>query len=222
MAKKKKKKKKKAQGEPAVAKRTLTEKIAARLHALYETQNEIAGELDCLQAELPGLKHNGLGDLVLVLDDLKEDQESGLKATNRALAAVHESFCTSLMDDNIFTYADHPHATFTANVKGHFTIKSPQKFYNWLCENIDDVCERMEGNREENDKPFLAPEYLDAIETSVDLFLACSARKREMRAVCDSQLENGLPLPDGVTAFVQQKVGIRRRGQKGKSATNEF
>lgn len=219
---KKKKKKKKGSAQPAVAKRTLTEKIAARLHTLYETQNEIAGELDCLQAELPGLDHIGLGDLVLVLDDLKEDQESGLKVTNGALAAVHESFCTSLMDDGIFSYPDHKHATFTANVKGHFTIKSAEAFYAWLAANIDDVCERMEGLREENQRPFLEPEHLDAIDTSIDLFLACSARKREMRAVCESQLENGLSLPDGVTAFIQQKVGIRRKGQKGQPARDEF
>lgn len=217
-----KKKKKKKSTQPAVAKSTLTEKLITQLHALYDTLNEIGGELDRLQAELPGLDHIGLGDLLLVLDDLKEDQESGLKTTNKGLAVLHETFCMSLMDDNIYTYRDHKDATFTASVKGHFTIKEPQKFYDWLCENLDPVCDRMEGNREETGKPFLAPEHLEDIGTSVDLFMACNVRKREMRAVCESQLENGLSLPDGVTAFVQQKVGIKRKGQKGKRNNDEF
>ncbi len=216
MAKKKKKKKKKTKPE-APKPPTLAEKIAELLHVLYDTQNELAGSLDRLQAELPGLDNNGMGDLVLVLDDLKEDQESGLKQTNKAVTAVHESFCTSLIDDNMYAYDDHKHAKFTASVKGHFTVKDGNKFYEWLCDNLDDACDRMAEINTETDKPFLAEEHLDDIETSIDLYLACTKRKREMRAVCESLLQNGESLPDGVSAFVQQKVTIYRKGRKGKT-----
>ena len=216
MAKDKKKKKKK-QKDAAPKPPTLAEKLAELLRQLYDIQNEIAGALDRLPAVLPGLDNNGMGDLVLVLDDLKEDQESGLKQTNKAATATHESFCTSLIDDSMYSYDDHKYAKFTASVKGHFTIKSVPKFYEWLCDNLDPICERMAEINTETGKPFLAEEHLDAIDTSMDLHLACTTRKREMRAVCESLLQSGESLPDGVTAFVQQKVTIYRKGRNGRT-----
>ncbi len=201
----------------AKAKRTLAENLEVHLLNIHNELNEIAGALDRIGAELPELDRDGLGDLVLALDALKKDQENGLKAVNKALTAAHEVFCRELIDDNIYTYREHKQATFTASVKGHFSIKDPEAFYAWLCVNLDDVCERMEGIHGETEKPYLSEEALDKIETSLDLLLACGTRKTEMRAVCESQLENGLQLPDGVTGFVQQKVIVRRKSKKGKS-----
>lgn len=156
-----------------------------------ELLDEMALLLQRVPAESVSLTLEELGDLTLVMDNLKILLKEGLKQINKPSPKMHEHFCHQMADEEEVPYR-HPRATFTPDVWSEFDVKDPQALMNYLA------AERG-GDREA-----ALGEYMEV----------CRLKSRR-KTLCESALSDGQPLPDGMKRFSMAKVTIRRK-KKGE------
>lgn len=153
--------------------------------------DEVALHLERAPAEAVTIDLERLGDLVLAMDNIKIQCEEGRKAINRIAHKVHDHFCREIVDAEEVPYR-HPNATFTPHVDSEFSIKNADALFDHL--------QIAQGLSQKE---------------AYDRFVELAQKKSERKKLCQSYLEDGQPLPDGMKGFSWAKVIIRRKRRKG-------
>ncbi len=165
--------------------------LTASLNRIHKQVDNVLDEMSLLLQRVPAdsvvLELDELGELTLVMDDLKILLKEGLKQINKPTPKMHEHFCHLMADAEEVPYR-HEKATFTPDVWSTFDVKDPQALLEYLA------AERG-GNREE-----ALAEYMEV----------CRLTSRR-KTLCESALSEGQPLPDGMKRFSLAKVAIRRK-----------
>ena len=162
--------------------------LEPKVNALLD---EVALHLERVPAEAVVIDLETLGNLVLAMDNIKIQCEDGKKAINRVAQKVHDHFCRQIVDAEVVPYR-HPKATFTPHVASEFSIKNADELFAHLHT-------AMGMNEHE----------------AYDKFVELAQKKSARKELCESYLEDGQPLPDGMKGFSWAKVIIRRKRRKG-------
>lgn len=172
-------------------------KLLALEPKIEELFDEVALYLERVPAEAVVIDLQRLGDLVLAMDNIKIQCEEGRKAINRIATKVHDHFCREIVDTEEVPYR-HPSATFTPHVDSEFTIKNPEALF-------DHLQIAMGLSQQE----------------AYTRFVELAQKKSERKKMCQSYLEDGQPLPDGMKGFSWAKVIIRRKRRTGNGNKEE-
>lgn len=168
--------------------------IGPQIEALLD---EMALNLERAPSEAVTVDLETLGNLVLAMDDIKIQLEDGKKAINRVAQRIHDHFCRQIVDAEEVPYR-HPKATFTPHVDSEFSIKNAAALFDHL-----QIAQGL------------------SVEAARERFVELAQKKSERKKLCQSHLEDGQPLPDGMKGFSWAKVIIRRKRRRGNGQDEE-
>lgn len=101
--------------------------------------DEVAGLLERTPAAMATEDMDGLAKLCDALDRLQDTVNSGRKHVNRAVEIVAEHFCKRMLDENIVKHR-YERMTFSASVRGYFSVTRPREFLASIDGDVDTLC----------------------------------------------------------------------------------